>query len=245
VHYASFVVEVDRLGNRLADAADGSLDAPVPSCPGWTVDDLVRHIAEVYEHKIASTQQQRVPDPWPPAWPADRDPVEWFRDAHGRLLAMFTTHQPTDPSPTWWPDDQTVGFWARRMAHETAIHGADAELAATGAVTPLDASLATDGVDEILRIMLEGDWSEAPSAQSLGQRVAVLTGDRSWIVTLNGLSIGIAEAPADDGVAARISGDPSALDLWLWGRAPDAAITIDGDADEAALLRERLAVATQ
>src|SRR5438034_4102763 len=109
MRYEAFVMQVDELGTRLADAADQDLTADVPTCPGWSVTDLVNHVAEVYEHKIASTELQQAPDPWPPKWPADRDPVEWFRDAHGRLLAMFNAHEPTDPSPTWWPDDQTVG----------------------------------------------------------------------------------------------------------------------------------------
>ncbi len=243
MRYEAFVAQVDALGRRLGAAAERDLLAAVPTCPGWTVTDLVRHVAQVYEHKIASTQLQRLPDPWPPDWPSDRDPVEWFRDAHVRLLEMFDSHKPDDPSPTWWPDDQTVGFWARRMAHETAIHGADAELA-TGAVSPLDAELAVDGIDEILTIMLAGDWSEAPSPDSAGQRVTVVSGDRVWVVTLEPTAIGVAEG-ADDAVSATVGGDPSDVDLWLWGRAPDEAIDTSGEAADVQLLRARLALATQ
>ncbi len=37
----------------LRDAATAvELTAPVPSCPGWTVADLVFHVAEVYLHKV-------------------------------------------------------------------------------------------------------------------------------------------------------------------------------------------------
>jgi uncharacterized protein (TIGR03083 family) len=238
-----FVAQVDRLGANLADVAGRDLDAPVPSCPGWSMRDLVRHVAQVYEHKIASTELQRAPEPWPPEWPEERDPVEWFRDAHGRLLAMFHAHAPTDPSPTWRPDDQTVGFWIRRMAHETAIHGADAELA-FGEVTPLDAELAVDGIDEILTIMLAGDWSEAPSPDSDGQRIAVIGGDRAWVVTLAPTAIDVTEG-SSDGASATVDGDPSNVDLWLWGRAPRETLTVSGESDDVELLRQRLAVATQ
>lgn len=242
MRYGSFIDQVDQLGHRLASTAEVVIDEPVPTCPGWTVRDLVLHVAQVYEHKIACTELQRSPDPWPPAWP-DRDPVDWLRDAHARLLAMFRAHEPTDPSATWWPADQTVGFWARRMAHETAIHGVDAELAA-GRPTTLDAELAIDGIDEILTIMLEGDWSEEPSAESAGQRVAVVGDDRTWIVTLGRLSIDIAEGTADD-VVATVAGEPSNVDLWLWGRASDDEIEMSGSADEIQLLRSRLVLATQ
>ena len=243
MRYETYMEHVDSLGWRLAGAAEGALDAPVPTCPGWTVEDAVRHVAQVYQHKIASTELQHVPDPWPPVWPPDRDPVGWFRDAHARLLAMFRMHQPDDPSPTWWPDDQTVGFWARRMAHETAIHGADVERV-SGSVTPLDTQLAVDGIDEILTIMLAGDWSEAPSLESVGQRVAVIGGDRAWVVALEPTEIAVAE-DSGDGVSATIGGDPSNVDLWLWGRAPDSAIEASGTASDVRLLRERLVLATQ
>ena len=42
---------------------------------------------------------------------------------------------PAAPSWTWWPDDQTAGFWLRRMAQETAVHRVDVELP-LGATTP-------------------------------------------------------------------------------------------------------------
>ena len=159
MEYATFVEHVRTDGSRLADAAEGDGTAPVPSCPGWSVRDLVAHVAQVYEHKIQCTRLGHAPDPWPPEWPQADEPVPWFRDAHSRLLQMFDESEATTPSATWWPADQTVGFWARRMAHETAVHRVDAELA-RGASTPVDAALATDGVDEILHLMLEGDWSD-------------------------------------------------------------------------------------
>lgn len=153
--YTSYVEHVREDGQRLAATASGSLSIEVPTCPGWTVLDVVSHVAEVYEHKITCTELGRAPDPWPPEWPADRDPIEWLGDAHGRLIEMFEASNAATPSATWWPPDQTVGFWARRMAHETAVHRIDAE-SAIGMQTPVDPELAIDGVDEILVIMLAG-----------------------------------------------------------------------------------------
>ena len=149
--------------------------------------DLVRHVAQVYEHKIACTTLGHEPDPWPPVWQV-RDPVDWLSDAHARLLAMFARSEPTTPSYTWWPPDQTVGFWARRMAHETAVHRFDAELAA-GTPTSINADLAADGVDEILGVMLEGDWSDEPVDTATGARVAVSTSGRTWTVAMERESV--------------------------------------------------------
>jgi uncharacterized protein (TIGR03083 family) len=242
MEYATYVEHVREDGERLAAAAGGNLPLDVPSCPGWTVRDVVAHVAEVYEHKITCTALGRAPDPWPPEWPADRDPIEWFGDAHERLLAMFADSEPTTPSATWWPPDQTVGFWARRMAQETAVHRIDAELA-IGDPTPVEAALAADGVDEVLVLMLAGDWSEDPSDVATGQRVAISTGGRTWRVTLEKESMSVAEeGGAGD---ATLEGDPSDVLLWLWGRAPDERVTRSGDQEALGLLRSRLILATQ
>ena len=152
----------------LAEAAARDLTAAVPCCPGWTVRDAVEHVAEVYEHKLAAIERGgERPEPWPPAWPADRDPLDWFADARERLLDTLTRTDPAAPSWTWWPPDQTAGFWLRRMAQETAVHRVDVE-AATGAAAPVDAALALDGIDEVLELMLAGDWASDPQPDLTG-----------------------------------------------------------------------------
>jgi uncharacterized protein (TIGR03083 family) len=242
MEYDGFVEHVRRDGERLASVAEGDLATPVPSCPGWTVRDLVAHVAQVYEHKIECTRLGHAPDPWPPEWPDADLPLGWYRDAHARLLGMFDESDAATPSATWWPADQTVGFWARRMAHETAVHRVDAELA-RGEMRPIDAELATDGVDELLRIMLEGDWSEDADEAATGQRVTIETGRRVWDVVLDrgAMTVSDGDGPSD----ARLSGEPSDVLLWLWGRAGDDRITFEGDAETHRVLRERLTMATQ
>jgi uncharacterized protein (TIGR03083 family) len=241
--YPTFVDLVGVDGRRLAAVSAGRLSDEVPSCPGWSVADLVRHVAEVYEHKIACTELGVAPDPWPPEWPSGRDPIEWLTDAHGRLLDMFARNEPTAPSATWWPPDQTVGFWARRMAHETAVHRVDAELAA-GAALPIDDDLAVDGIDEILNLMLAGDWSDEPDGSATGQRVEVASGGTAWTVVLDRDLVTVASIAAPEAVA-RIGGDPSDVDLWLWGRADDDRIDRAGDEEVVRSLRRRLVLATQ
>jgi uncharacterized protein (TIGR03083 family) len=228
-------------GAALRTAAARGLDAPVPPCPGWTVRDAVEHVAEVYEHKAAAIGLGGArPDPWPPEWP-ERDPLDWYDDAFARLLAALETAAPDAPSWTWWPEDQTAGFWVRRMAQETAVHRVDVE-SAFGTPSPVDAALAVDGVDEVLTMMLSGDWAEEPHPELTGTAL-VRAGERSWHVTMEAAEVGVreGEGPAD----VTVTGDPSPLLLWLWGRAPDEAVTFDGDAEAFGRLRRRLARATQ
>lgn len=230
-------------GSLLAETARRDLDAPVPPCPGWQVRDVVTHTAEVYEHKLECIRLRAQPDPWPPDWPADRDPLDWFADAHSRLVHVLSTTDPATPAYTWWPPDQTVGFWIRRMAQETAVHRVDAQ-SAFDAITPVDPELAVDGVDEVLMLMLEGDWSDAPIDQvGDGERIEVATGGRSWLVTLLPKSIDVVAADGAQ-ARARVSGEPSNVLLWLWGRAGDSAVEFGGDRAATRLLRERLALAT-
>ncbi len=234
------LLDVD--GKLLSRAAADDLTADVPACPGWTVGDVVRHTAEVYEHKIVCIQLGGArPDPWPPQWPVDRDPVTWFVEAHGRLLDTLASTDPAASSWTWWPPDQTAGFWVRRMAQETAVHRADVQ-SACGAVTSIDAELAVDGIDEVLVMMLGGDRSDDSQPGSSGTAV-VAADDQAWQVVMSPDQIAVGDVTGDAEV--RVTGEPSNLLLWLWGRAPESAVRVAGDPAVARRLRDRLSLATQ
>jgi hypothetical protein len=128
------------------------------------------------------------------------------------------------------------------MALETVVHRIDAEFA-TEAMTPVDADLAVDGIDEILRLMLAGDWTEDPDDELTGQRVRVATGGSTWWVRLAREAVEV-RADGDD-EAASVEGPPSDVYLWLWGRAPDDRIGRSGDVELIRKLRARLVLATQ
>ena len=63
------------------------------------------------------------------------EPGPLLDDAYRQLVEQLDSHRPGDHAATWWPPDQTVGFWLRRMAHETSIHRRDVE-SAVGARPP-------------------------------------------------------------------------------------------------------------
>ena len=230
-------------GIALRETATRDLSATVPSCPGWDVRDVVRHTAEVYEHKIACVALGGPkPDPWPPEWPPASDSLAWFEDAHLRVVEMLRTTDPAAPSWTWWPEDQTAGFWLRRMALETAVHRTDVELA-LDPITPIDAELAVDGIDELLHLMFAGDWTGDEEPDLTGT-VAVTSSGRTWTIRMLEDRVDVEDGVAGE-VAATVAAEPSELLLWLYGRAPDRAVTVSGDAAQAGRLRKRLAIATQ
>ena len=116
---------------RLREVVDGHLAAQVPTCPGWTVTDLTRHVGEVYLHKVEMMRQGQHPEGWPPAALQQSEPVGLLTRGYGELIAEFAAHSPDDATATWYGPDQTVRFWIRRMAQETVTHRIDAELGAT------------------------------------------------------------------------------------------------------------------
>ena len=229
---------------RLREVAALGLGAQVPSCPGWTVGDVVEHTAVVYLHKVACTRLGRPPEPWPPAEVEGREPRELFDEAVPELLTLFETSDPEDASHTWWDPDQSVGFWMRRMALETAVHRVDLELA-YGVPTPVDADLALDGIDELLVMMLAGDeWAEHGTAEPVDAVIRVTSAGRSWTVALDAKAVSV-DRSADGAVAVEVTGDPSVLFLWLWGRSGAESLAMTGDEGAAAAFRRRLAEATQ
>jgi uncharacterized protein (TIGR03083 family) len=139
---------------RLREVAATGLNAKVPSCPGWTVSDLVRHVGEVYLHKATVMQTGAWPEPWPPSTTAIEDPIALLDRAYGAVTHEFSRRGDSDRALTWHQPDQTVKFWIRRMAHESVIHRLDAELAHDVESAPIADDLALDGIDEILQVMV-------------------------------------------------------------------------------------------
>jgi len=235
---------------RMAQVVDGHMDAKVPSCPEWTVTDLVHHLGEVYEHKTLCIRLGAEPKPWPPER-GTTTPLTRMRTGLGNLLAEFTGREAASPAYTWYDPDQTVGFWARRMAQETAVHRADAELAAGVEITPIAEDIAVDGVDELLNIFFAWaveNWPEecAPVlAEGTGKPVVIATGDREFTVKMTPESVTVTEEESGEEAAVRISGDPTDVLLWLWRRVPDEKVTIEGDTEEAQRLHRMLASFTQ
>jgi uncharacterized protein (TIGR03083 family) len=242
--------------NDLRDAvATVELTATVPSCPGWTVADLVLHIAQVYLHKAAIIRTGREPDPWPPPALAAEPRLPLLGRAYGELRAEFRAHEPGESVPTWFGPDQTVGFWIRRMAQETVIHRVDAELAAGVPVTPVPGDLAADGVDEVLKRMLaysmrmwpedfaelEGEYLAGDDGQNA---IVVAMGQRAWTIRPSPGQMVVEDGGHRD-PRVLIDGPPGAVLRWVWGRAGDDEVQLSGDPAWADYLRRLLAVVTQ
>jgi uncharacterized protein (TIGR03083 family) len=256
--HSRYLAVLESDGARLAEAARAAgLHRPIPSCPGWTVRDCVEHTAIVFRHKVAWLDIGRRPQPGE----YERTPlpgtnvVTWYEDALSWLLNDLRARNPLAPADTWWDQDQTVGFWYRRMAQEVTVHRVDVE-EALGQPTPIGRDIALDGIDEVLHVFLDEDWTSATAEEwgdldpqaGAGQTVLVRSAGRAWTSTL--APDEVATATLRDGgmgtaADATVAGEPDDVLLWLWGRRPDEAVTFEGDRDLVATFRARLAMATQ
>jgi uncharacterized protein (TIGR03083 family) len=227
----------------LASAAGRDLDAPVPYCDGWRVRDLVAHAGEVFGHKATVVAER-----WPvdaaraPARPtAGDDVLVWYAEQRRLLLDAFDRAEPDDAVWSWAPGCSSVRFWARRMAQEALVHRIDAE-AATGALTPTDAELVVDGIDEVLGTFLVNVDRRGPPSGD-GATVRIACAGREWRSIVQADRVGFARGGG--AAAATVTGEPLPMLLWLWGRAPADAVGIAGDGVAVGRLRVLLREATQ
>jgi uncharacterized protein (TIGR03083 family) len=126
------------------------LDAPVPSCPGWDVGELLWHTGEVHWFwRTAVAERWQDPSSYvEPGRPGDDQLVAWFKNGVQDLVEVLRSADPGEPVWTWAPRGGTVAWVARRMAQETAVHRWDAD-SAGGDPQPIEATLAVDGIDEL------------------------------------------------------------------------------------------------
>ncbi|GGX80477.1 maleylpyruvate isomerase family mycothiol-dependent enzyme [Streptomyces fructofermentans] len=238
---------------RATVAAAPSLDAQVPTCPGWTLFDLVKHLGGGDRFWAAIVG----------AGPADAPPAEaaaaraalevpqereallaWLATSTQLLLTALREGGPDADCWAWWSGLQTPrtsGGVARHRAQETAVHTYDAQLAA-GAPQPLPAEVALDGVEEFLFtcVAAASAWPHKPTTFDFHAAEGP-----SWRLTVDGDGARSTRipAPADtagvdlDAAGASVHGTASELVLYLYDRIPADSLRVDGDAGLLDLLR--------
>ena len=225
---------------RAAAALPGAMATPVPSCPGWSMRDLVGHLGSVYGHKaeVLRTGAAPVDGSWSHLGD-DVPALPWFDEQLAAVTAELTSRDAQDATWAWWPPEQTVGFWLRRMAQESAIHRWDAENAMQ-CVTPIAGDICVDGIDELLG-WLTYPWDDDPQENAHGQSVLVRSADHSWDIRLYRDRVTVTTPThADSSYDAILHGDAEQLLLHIWGRLPSSSVSESGDAEALSLLRLRL-----
>ena len=236
--------------NALASAAEeAGLDAPVPTCPGWTVRDLVLHLGEVHRWATAAitsgaTKLGEVPGDSLGPLPEPADTIDWFcRGA----IALRETLDSADPSFEYAafladPAAPRVRFWARRQAMETSVHRVDAE-SALGRCTALSPEVALDGIDEFLTGFLPRSRTPLRTDAARTLLIAPDYSEQRWTVTIsNEMPVTVREAGAAADADCVVSGPASDIYLAMWNRCSLDGLQITGDRSVIDLLRDSVQV---
>jgi uncharacterized protein (TIGR03083 family) len=234
VEISAYIDALDRDGALLADAAErAGLQAGVPGCPRWQVRDLVRHQAYVHDwaarhvrDRPAELIDDGVTEPGIlGAGPADADLIAAYRDGHAALVAALRAAGPDLDCATFMPAPSPLAFWARRQAHETAVHRYDAQSAAPGGPpAPADAfdpAFAADGVDELIMCFAPRPrYRPRDGGVERTLTVRALDSAGRWHVRLTdgGTDVSRDDAAAD----CTLEGTAAGLYAFLWNRS-DAA----------------------
>jgi uncharacterized protein (TIGR03083 family) len=232
--------ELERQCRWIERAVAGDVLArPVPTCPGWDVGELLRHVGVVQRVVTTWLEAGRRPRS-APSRPADGDVRAWFATGWRRLQEALDAGDTGTPAPTWCPWDATLGFWRRRQAHEHVIHAVDVARALGSAAPDVADAVALDGIDEALRLWL--GTRLGPDVHGRGDVVRITAGTRFWTVGLHAQLVEVHELDVDpDGT---VSAHPAMLYRWLWGRAGEEDVTVEGDRAATAVLRSAMARAT-
>ncbi len=233
---------------RAAVAAAPSLDVQVPTCPEWTLFDLVQHLGvgrRKWAAIVAAGPADAPPDKsvWEdgPAAPREREALlAWLAASTQELLDALREGGPDRACWTRWGDSQTpqtCGGVARHQVQEIAVHTYDAQVT-VGAPQSLPEDVALDGVEEFqfTCVATTVAWPHEPAVVDYHA-----TEGRSWRLWLSGDGARIARLAAPGTVPATAAGeDPEVADvsasgtaselvLWFYGRIPTDSLKLDGD----------------
>ena len=245
---------------RAAVRAADVLDAQVPSCPEWTVADLVRHLGGAYAWWCSHISRGVTTPPTvtrppagttPPAGVTPAGPtvpatatvpgndagaglLDWWDARYAETLAVLDALDPDIPAWNWAPRAKKGQFWHRRAVHETAVHRWDAQVAA-GLPEPIEAKLAADGVAEVLDTWLAAGRRRNPSSRPGVVALNASDVDQVWYVRLRGEGVALLDTDTlldddDHHERATAIGTASDLMLALYGRVPFDVLQVSGDA---------------
>jgi len=216
---------------------------PIPTCPGWTLRQLVTHVGRAHRWAAEITRTRSdafipfraVPDG---KLPDDRaEQCAWLRAGAARIIDAV---REAGSDLVWsFIGPAPAGFWIRRMAHETLVHRADAQLAAGGEPEPLiEAEVAADAIDEWLMLLtggILGNAGERTETLPAGAGLHIhatddgLGGRGEWMIRhdAGGLTVEPGHGKGD----AALTGPAASLLLVLMRRRPvsDPAVTVYGD----------------
>ncbi|MEU8249969.1 maleylpyruvate isomerase family mycothiol-dependent enzyme [Nonomuraea sp. NPDC048916] len=223
---------------RLVELVTGAAqDTPVPSCPGWTLAELITHVGTTHRWVVHILKTRAREPIWSRDVPNGLAPGEsgdaaWLAAGAAELSA---TLRATDPAtPVWsWGGDQSAAYWSRRMAYELVIHRVDAELA-LGLEPEVPEAVAIDGIDEFLGNLPHARWVTRRLAEAGAEGATIhlhaTDADGEWTIAQGPAGrVSWEHGHAKCDVAVR--GPVADLLLMMYGRGFAGTLAVFGDRD--------------
>lgn len=225
---------------RYADRA--GLEAAVPTCPDWTLRDLVAHQGMVHRWATALLRGLRAEDPemWQREGRAQPDPLSWLGSGAAELILTIRRSPDDLRAPVFLNDAPGPrAFWARRQCHETTMHAVDAQAAALGRppeaaeVGWIGEDLALDGLDELLTGFLTRRRERLRTDQESTLLLAPAGAGSWWQLSLGPHPVrttrhaGTLPAELADRADWMLTGPPVELYLRLWNRGSPVLPEVD------------------
>lgn len=238
--FAAEFLDQNRAFGDVIRGADAS--TPVPTCPGWTLSQLFRHVGRG-NRWAAQIVADKLDHPLDPRDVADGKPPEdpeaalgWLHDGAQRLLDGVA-HTGAD-TPVWtFLGPRPAQWWIRRRLHEVTVHRADAALA-LGEGYELAPDLAADGITEWLeRVVIQAGGDSGPAPLSDGQSVHLHATDAGlgesgeWTVSGDGGAISWSHQHGKGSVALRGSARDLLLAIVRRVAVADTDVAVFGDAE--------------
>lgn len=220
---------------------DADLSLPVPTCPDWTLEQLMRHVGrgDRWCAQIVAEQSTDMVDPRSVSGgkPPVGNEIAWL---HGGVRALLDAVDRSGAQTMVWTflGPRPASWWVRRRLHETAVHRADAALA-LGADFSIDPALAADGITEYLERTVIRANEEGPGAgdRPLGDGQSVhlhatdagLGDSGEWTIIGRPDGIALAHEHGKSTVALRGPARDLLLAVVRRGTAADLGLEVFGD----------------
>jgi uncharacterized protein (TIGR03083 family) len=165
---ATLLEETGALGDVIRGADP---ETPVPTCPGWTLNQLMKHVGRghrwsaqiIADRRHEPLDPREVRDGKPPS---DTDgAIDWL-NAGAQSVLDAVDRVGADARVWTFIGPRPAGWWVRRRVHEATVHRADAVLA-LGGEFELSAELAGDGISEWIDLAIQARSEPPPLRRGL------------------------------------------------------------------------------